>query len=221
MKTEKEWLNIYHECCHLFGKNGQTGNRVRLTLGQFRDDDNWGFIEVIGFNSKFLARLIEICEKYVLGFDFSGRYEFKIREKQETLEDDLNPSQDAPEEVCKDCEHYDKCDFQQYDECNKFSKKSLCETNHSPQKSQQGRPLVTGQKGHLGSSVESVDTSKSKGCGKGVWWCGIKYKCGQFEDLKHSDHIILCDDCRKKSKSETSKESKIADEINKDYENEK
>ena len=86
-RTEEEWLKIYKECHHLFGNEGQSGNRVRLTLGQFRDDDNWGFIEVIGCNSVFLEKLIALCRKYDLGFDFSGRYEFKIREKSETWED--------------------------------------------------------------------------------------------------------------------------------------
>ena len=35
-----------------------------------------------------------------------------------------------------------------------------------------------------------------KGCKKIVIWCNIKYKCGMFEDLKHSDHIILCPTCQ-------------------------
>ena len=33
-----------------------------------------------------------------------------------------------------------------------------------------------------------------QGCGKFVkFW---NRNCGQIEDLKHSDHIILCDDCK-------------------------
>jgi len=40
---------------------------------------------------------------------------------------------------------------------------------------------------------------ESKGCGKKTSWAGQEYLCGQMEDLKHSSHIILCKDCRKKS----------------------
>jgi len=37
-----------------------------------------------------------------------------------------------------------------------------------------------------------------KGCGKYVkFW---DRNCGQIEDLKHSDHIILCEDCTQKEK---------------------
>ena len=39
-----------------------------------------------------------------------------------------------------------------------------------------------------------------KGCGKETEWCGTKYLCGQFEDLKHSDHIILCTSCKPERK---------------------
>jgi hypothetical protein len=43
-----------------------------------------------------------------------------------------------------------------------------------------------------------------KGCGKRFMW--IKYLnderiCGQIEDLKHSDHIILCPECSDNSKT--------------------
>ena len=40
-----------------------------------------------------------------------------------------------------------------------------------------------------------------KGCGKkfyhGIWGNRI---CGEFEDLKHSDHFIYCDECLHKSR---------------------
>ena len=80
MKTNQEWLRIYEECCHLFNDKGDCGNRVRLNLGQFRDDSNWGFIEVLGSDNEFLKKLIPFCEKNNLYFDFSGSYEFKLRE---------------------------------------------------------------------------------------------------------------------------------------------
>lgn len=70
-RTEKEWLEAYHKCCNAFGDKWHTGNRVRLTLGQFRNDDNWGFIEIISYNTKTLKKLISICENNNLGFDFS------------------------------------------------------------------------------------------------------------------------------------------------------
>jgi len=82
-RTEEEWIKIYKECCNLFGKKGHSGNRVRLTLGQFRDDDNWGFIEIIGFGVTFAEKLIPLCKKYNLEFDFGGHYEVKLREKDE------------------------------------------------------------------------------------------------------------------------------------------
>jgi len=44
--------------------------------------------------------------------------------------------------------------------------------------------------------------SKSKGCRTIMEWVGIKYRCGDFEDLKHSDHIILCDKCKIKEKED-------------------
>jgi hypothetical protein len=38
-----------------------------------------------------------------------------------------------------------------------------------------------------------------KGCGKKfdshIWGNGLN--CGQIEDLKHSDHILLCEECKK------------------------
>lgn len=37
---------------------------------------------------------------------------------------------------------------------------------------------------------------KAKGCNRFVkFW---NRNCGQIEDLKHSDHIVLCDECKKK-----------------------
>ena len=34
------------------------------------------------------------------------------------------------------------------------------------------------------------------GCGKLTEWGGQKYWCGDIEDLKHQDHIILCSECQ-------------------------
>jgi len=47
--------------------------------------------------------------------------------------------------------------------------------------------------------LSSSSLIKLKGCGKEVEWgyYATKYKCGEMEDLKHSDHIILCEDCLK------------------------
>lgn len=46
-----------------------------------------------------------------------------------------------------------------------------------------------------------------KGCGKKVEWFCRYYSCGEFEDLKHQDHIILCSICKAKLQQhkETSK----------------
>lgn len=39
----------------------------------------------------------------------------------------------------------------------------------------------------------------NKGCRRiGNWFADMEHSCGDFEDLKHSDHIILCPECRKK-----------------------
>lgn len=41
-------------------------------------------------------------------------------------------------------------------------------------------------------------TQLKKGCGKKFMWIEYlkdKRICGQIEDLKHSEHIILCQDC--------------------------
>ncbi len=37
-----------------------------------------------------------------------------------------------------------------------------------------------------------------KGCGKEVKWSWQTFLCGEMEDLKHSDHIILCPECKEK-----------------------
>ena len=80
MKTHSEWLRLFEDCCHLFNEEGHTGNRVRLTIGQFKDNDDWGFIEVLGWDNNFILKLVEFCEKNNLYIDFSGSYEFKLRE---------------------------------------------------------------------------------------------------------------------------------------------
>jgi hypothetical protein len=80
MKTHQEWLKIYEKCCHLFNDEGNCDNRVRLTIGQFRDDNAWGFIEVLGFDISFVEKLIPLCKSNNLYIDFCGNYEFKLRE---------------------------------------------------------------------------------------------------------------------------------------------
>lgn len=44
-------------------------------------------------------------------------------------------------------------------------------------------------------------TKELKGCGKEFMWFkdfNDKRICGSIEDLKHSDHIILCPECKAK-----------------------
>lgn len=81
MKTEEEWLKIYKECWHLINREGH--NRVRLKLGQFRDDDRWAYIEVLGGGIEFLKKLIPFCEKHGLDMDFHKEFEFKLKEKDD------------------------------------------------------------------------------------------------------------------------------------------
>lgn len=81
MKTEEKWLEIYHECCHMFNDKGEMGNRVRLKLGQFTDDDTWACIELICVNKKVLKKIIEVSDKYNLRCDFQGNYEMKLWEE--------------------------------------------------------------------------------------------------------------------------------------------
>jgi hypothetical protein len=47
---------------------------------------------------------------------------------------------------------------------------------------------------------QQLNQPKTKGCGKKFndFIFGERI-CGRFEDLKHSDHIILCPDCKKEN----------------------
>ena len=78
MITEGKWIRIYHEVWESYNKPGH--NCVRLKLGQYRDDDNWGIIECLCTNKEVLKKLIEICDKNNLRIDFSGNYELVLRE---------------------------------------------------------------------------------------------------------------------------------------------
>lgn len=51
-----------------------------------------------------------------------------------------------------------------------------------------------------------IVSQEKKGCGKEFMWISAlndKRICGQMEDLKHSDHIILCPECRNQEKNVT------------------
>ena len=43
--------------------------------------------------------------------------------------------------------------------------------------------------------TDKIKEKLLKGCGKDADWCNIFRSCGEFEDLKHSDHIIYCKEC--------------------------
>jgi hypothetical protein len=49
-------------------------------------------------------------------------------------------------------------------------------------------------------NINQLNQPKTKGCGKKFndFIFGERI-CGRFEDLKHSDHIILCPDCKKEN----------------------
>ncbi|MBU0907729.1 MAG: hypothetical protein KKE05_06255 [Nanoarchaeota archaeon] len=56
---------------------------------------------------------------------------------------------------------------------------------------------------------DAIDKTK-KGCDKVTEWDGMKYHCGTIEDLKHSDHIIYCNNCKEKLKAlEFAKKTKL------------
>ncbi len=42
---------------------------------------------------------------------------------------------------------------------------------------------------------EEAKSSANESCANKAIWGGREYRCGQMEDLKHSEHIIRCDDC--------------------------
>lgn len=60
------------------------------------------------------------------------------------------------------------------------------------------------------------DSLTVKGCGK--WVEDWNRECGEMEDLKHSDHIIYCDDCRKLEQDELLLH-KVEDDTPKEKEN--
>ena len=45
---------------------------------------------------------------------------------------------------------------------------------------------------------QQIRNEVEKGCGKVTNWYELKRLCGTFEDLKHSEHIILCPSCQAK-----------------------
>ena len=45
---------------------------------------------------------------------------------------------------------------------------------------------------------QQIKNEVEKGCGKVTNWYELKRLCGTFEDLKHSEHIILCPSCQAK-----------------------
>ena len=81
MKTENEWLKIYHEAWDCMSNDGQ--NVVRLKLGQFHDDNTWACVEILSVNKERLKEIIKLSDKYNLRLDFQGNYEFKLWEDYE------------------------------------------------------------------------------------------------------------------------------------------
>ena len=74
VKTEQEWLDVYHEFWKVFGDNN-----VRLTLGQFDEDINrWGKIEIIGWDLRYsmdkMKQIISLCEKHNLRMSLDNRF---------------------------------------------------------------------------------------------------------------------------------------------------
>jgi hypothetical protein len=45
---------------------------------------------------------------------------------------------------------------------------------------------------------QQIRNEVEKGCGKVTNWYELKRLCGTFEDLKHSEHTILCPSCQAK-----------------------
>ncbi len=132
----------------------------------------------------------------------------------------ITKMEDAEPSLCENCNLEDW-------KAKRFNPNpSLCE--HSSQDNQERRFAD-----QTVSATLPVDTSKSKGCGNYMGYkhtSGVKAYCG--DDVV--THIIYCEKCLKKSKSEQpkdlreyvlgegeipgeSKESKIGDELNKDY----
>ena len=87
MKNVDEWVEIYKEIW-----NRYKGNCVRLTLGQFSDDDQWAYIEIIEFANRSLddfKELIKWCEKYHLRISMQNYSEVRL---YEDYEEDLSNS---------------------------------------------------------------------------------------------------------------------------------
>jgi len=78
MKTYEDWLKIYKKIWKIYEQN-----RVRLLLGQFNDNDIWGYIKIIGiFDFKRLKKLVDICEKNNLEFVDYESGELRVGEKK-------------------------------------------------------------------------------------------------------------------------------------------
>jgi hypothetical protein len=72
MKSEQEWLDIYHKFWKIYGNNN-----VRLILGQFEEEINhWGKIEIVGYGVRDslnkLKELINLAEKHNLRISFGS-----------------------------------------------------------------------------------------------------------------------------------------------------
>ena len=86
MKSVDEWLKIYKEIW-----NRYKGNYVRLTLGQFSDNDQWAYIEIIEFVNRNLddfKELIKYCEKFNLRVSMRNYSEVRLYENYEKSKDE-------------------------------------------------------------------------------------------------------------------------------------
>jgi len=88
MKTVNEWTKIYNEIW-----NRYKGNCVRLMLGQFSEDSQWAYIEIIEFANRSLndfKELIKYCEKYHLRISMQNYSGISLYEDYK--DDSLNTS---------------------------------------------------------------------------------------------------------------------------------
>lgn len=73
MKTEQEWLEVYHDFWKIFGNNN-----VRLTLGQFEEVNRWGKIEVVSWDLRYsidkMQIIIDLCKKHNLRLSLDNKY---------------------------------------------------------------------------------------------------------------------------------------------------
>ena len=60
---------------------------------------------------------------------------------------------------------------------------------------------------------QQIRNEVEKGCGKVTNWYELKRLCGTFEDLKHSEHIILCPSCQAKLSILTEYDKAMKEEI--------